>query len=180
MQRRTDRCLRCSAVGEADDRPGRLATRRRQHNQLISIHAQHRHPARHLFESSIGLFPIQQLTDLLRQPGSGTVRMGGNQFANALQLLGTEVASAISSHGGCETVERQPRCVDTAASHFEIRELRWLTAAAGCDISARRASLIRQGMKASGFSGACPPLAAQALRYSYSHRWGLRSHKSTL
>lgn len=84
--------------GKAGPSPPAGHTRRWQHNQAVSGHAQQRHPARHVLELTVGLAPVPQLTQQARQRRTVHVRISLNQGGDGLNILSAHGPGAVHLH----------------------------------------------------------------------------------
>ena len=64
--------------------------------QPIVVHSQHRDPSGHVFESAIGLVPLECPTSQTRELGSVTPWVFGDQLADPSQFIFCEVATTIT------------------------------------------------------------------------------------
>ena len=67
-----------------------------QLNKAIGLHAQHRHPTRHLFKSPIGLIPVERLAVEPGKFGPSAAGLFGNEAADLYEVIGTELATTVA------------------------------------------------------------------------------------
>src|SRR5450759_3547573 len=72
------------------------ASRRRQLNKTVILHAQHSHPAGHVFQSPIRLKPVHGLAGKTRKVGAGAPGVFRDQGSDQSQFCFAEIATAIT------------------------------------------------------------------------------------
>ena len=68
----------------------------RQADQSVTLHAQQRHPAAHVFQLGVGTAPVEALTYQPRQGQPMPARIFGDQAADQPQFLRAELAPAVT------------------------------------------------------------------------------------
>jgi hypothetical protein len=70
--------------------------RRRQLNESILLHAQHGHPAGHVFQSPIRFKPVYGVTDPTRKFRTGTTGVFRDERPNQVQFFFAEIATTVT------------------------------------------------------------------------------------
>lgn len=70
--------------------------RRRQLKESILLHAQHGHPAGHVFQSPIRFEPVYGLTDPTRKFRTGTIGVLRDERPNQVQFFFAEIATTVT------------------------------------------------------------------------------------
>lgn len=121
--------------------------RRRQLNESILLHAQHGHPAGHVFQAPIRFEPVYGLTDPTRKFRTGTTGVLRDERPHQVQFFFAEIATTVTFQ------EVSGEGVGLFGACFR-----------GCFNSQRRASSIAQGIKGVKSVGGLPPFSAHAVR----------------
>ena len=75
---------------------GVAPARRRQRDEAVAVHAQHRHPAAHVLQLSVGTPPVEPFAHHLREGEPMAAGVVGDDGADQLQFLLAEQPSAVA------------------------------------------------------------------------------------